>query len=88
MDPGNPRTIYAATDDGVFKSTTSGGAWRRITAGLTGPAVRALVIDPTNPDVLYAGSRRSGQIPPSVKRVRVRFEGMGGLRTARAMNIR
>ena len=42
---------------GVFRSTNSGGNWGEANLGLTSPDIRALVIDPSTPDILYAGTR-------------------------------
>lgn len=64
IDPSAPATLYAGTGynvefgpgDGVFKSTNGGETWSEINAGLTNPSVLALVIDPTNPATLYAGT--------------------------------
>jgi photosystem II stability/assembly factor-like uncharacterized protein len=67
IDPSAPSTLYAGVDDvpiysddgsiqpgagGVFKSTDGGATWNSI--GLSGAAVTSLVIDPTQPNVLYA----------------------------------
>jgi photosystem II stability/assembly factor-like uncharacterized protein len=54
VDPATTSTIYAATDEGVFKITDSGGNWRPANEGLTALDVRALTIDPKNSSVLYA----------------------------------
>ncbi|HEY2932875.1 MAG TPA: sialidase family protein [Acidobacteriota bacterium] len=50
---------------GLFKSTDSGASWLAINNGLadlinTGSNIAALVIDPDNPDMLYAGTSGSG----------------------------
>jgi photosystem II stability/assembly factor-like uncharacterized protein len=62
IDPENPATIYAGDlFSGVLKSADGGTTWRTAHAGL--PAygnlslpVRALAIDPTNPERLYAAT--------------------------------
>jgi photosystem II stability/assembly factor-like uncharacterized protein len=61
IDPHTPSTLYARTDEGVFRSTNSGGSWSPVNAGLTDPDgnaldIIALVIDPTMPSTLYAGT--------------------------------
>jgi photosystem II stability/assembly factor-like uncharacterized protein len=65
--PTNPEIVYVAAqghvwgynrERGVFKTTDGGRTWRKLTNGLpdddrTGAS--ALVMDPSNPNVLYAG---------------------------------
>jgi photosystem II stability/assembly factor-like uncharacterized protein len=59
IDPTNARTLYAGTGGfgtGVFKSTNGGTNWYAIDNGLTTGGsldVRAMVIDPLNPNTLY-----------------------------------
>jgi hypothetical protein len=69
IDPTTPTTLYAGTEFGVFKSTDGGDNWSAASTGLAPtipdlppnyPApptgIRALVIDPTTPTTLYAGT--------------------------------
>ncbi|MDQ3667959.1 MAG: hypothetical protein M3410_15585, partial [Acidobacteriota bacterium] len=68
IDPHHANTIYAGTFDftyfgyegfdsrnGVLKSSDGGVSWN--TTGLTNTAVEALVVDPVNPNTLYAVTR-------------------------------
>lgn len=54
VDPISPSTLYAGTSDsGEFKSTNGGAAWGM--PGLVGGGnVDVLVVDPQNPETLYA----------------------------------
>ena len=64
-DPQNPNTVYAATEQGLCKSTDEGEHWTllprtgakelRIT-GEKGRSIRSVAVDPTNSNMLYAGS--------------------------------
>jgi hypothetical protein len=54
IDPQNTSTVYAATGNGVFKTTDGGASWRAASAGLPGPLVMNLVMDPQNTTTLYA----------------------------------
>jgi len=58
MDPANPKTLYAATEYGVFKTTDNGDNWRL--TSLSSTDVYALAIDPANSAVVYAGTRGEG----------------------------
>jgi photosystem II stability/assembly factor-like uncharacterized protein len=72
IDPGNTNIVYAgmARDGqgqfshidprGIFKSVDAGASWDESTTGLTNRDVRALIIDPTNTNTLYAGTVGSG----------------------------
>jgi hypothetical protein len=53
IDPQNPRTLYAGTGSGIFKSTDGGTNWNSINSTFS---VLSLAIDPRMPDTLYAGS--------------------------------
>ncbi len=66
IDPLTPGTVYAGAIwgyGGVYK-TTDGGAhwvavdvgWAGVDAGLDEPDVRVLAIDPSDPEVIYAGT--------------------------------
>jgi hypothetical protein len=68
IDPNQPETLYAASGlsvsagGGLFKSTDGGTSWNSINSGLPDsffigagqPNVGSLVMDPRNPDTLYA----------------------------------
>ncbi len=60
VDPVDPATLYAGTDDGVFKSSDGGGTWSAFNAGLTYLYVESLVIDSSSPAVLFAGTGGGG----------------------------
>ncbi len=57
-------TLYAGTgSDGVFKTANGGQTWTAVNTGLGSLVLDALIIDPQDPDVLYAaifGGRSTG----------------------------
>ncbi len=53
IDPDNPRIVYAATSEGVFKSTDAGSSWENV---LDVIMAMDIVIDPNNPLVLVASA--------------------------------
>jgi uncharacterized protein (TIGR03437 family) len=56
----NAATLFAGTDGfGLFKSTDGGASWMESNSGLTGRA-STLVIDPSNPAIVYAGTTGLG----------------------------
>ncbi|MBN1788454.1 MAG: hypothetical protein JW806_08690 [Sedimentisphaerales bacterium] len=44
IDPSPPKTIYAATEEGIFKSSDEGSTWIDFSAGLDTPQVRTIAI--------------------------------------------
>ncbi len=58
LDPASPTTIYASTNDGIFKSVDAAGTWAPTDipadAG-TRKDYQAIAIDPLTPATLYAG---------------------------------
>lgn len=59
VNPKAPATLYAATQNGLFKSTDSGSSWRKASSGLPNTVVNSLAIDPANPQVLYVAIERT-----------------------------
>ena len=56
FDPSSPSTVYAATRNGVFKSTDSGANWSAASTDLTTLWVNAVAVDPANGAVIYAAT--------------------------------
>jgi hypothetical protein len=55
--PAVPTTIFAAgVSGGIWKSDDNGTTWRPTGDGLTNLAVNSLLIDPSRPDLMYAGT--------------------------------
>ncbi len=53
--PGNPFTMFVGSDSlGVYKTVDGGNTWVAKNTGLPGPFVHALLVDATNPAVVYA----------------------------------
>lgn len=59
LDPSNPRTLYAATNTGVFRSIDSGVTWSDFGRGLNRRGILALAIDATGTR-LYAAAELGG----------------------------
>lgn len=56
VHPGDANTAYAGTwKDGLYKTTDGGSSWVAKNVGLAASDVRAVAIDPNNPQTLYAG---------------------------------
>jgi len=53
IDSSNSDVLYAATDKGVYKSTTAGATWSSFSAGLPHLLTMRLAIDPVNTGTLY-----------------------------------
>ena len=54
VDPENPRVMYVATRDGLFKSTDAGQTWKALGKGLRNLA--AVVVNPLKPNEVYAST--------------------------------
>jgi photosystem II stability/assembly factor-like uncharacterized protein len=51
VDGSRSSTLFAAGQDGIFRSTNEGAQWQQVDAHDVG----ALAVDPANPDMAYAG---------------------------------
>lgn len=58
IDPISTNTLYAGTANGVYKSTNSGTNWS--STGFSGSRTNALIIDPDDNSVIYAGTYSNG----------------------------
>jgi photosystem II stability/assembly factor-like uncharacterized protein len=57
VDPRDPETLYAGTEEGLFKSTDGGAHWQGSLANLADVGrVGALAFDPTDTEAIYAGT--------------------------------
>ncbi|GAB4299957.1 MAG: hypothetical protein Kow0098_26900 [Ignavibacteriaceae bacterium] len=55
--PSNPEIIYVGpANGGVWKTTDGGGNWEPLTDYEASLAMGAIVIDPVNPEIVYAGT--------------------------------
>lgn len=51
VHPARPSTVYALSEDGVFRSPSEGATWQTLTT----TSLLSLAFDPRNPEVLYGG---------------------------------
>ncbi|MBI1762861.1 MAG: hypothetical protein HYR56_15635 [Acidobacteria bacterium] len=62
FDGTNNRTVYlGAAQGGVWRSDDGGETWRPLTDGLPSLVIGSLAIDPTNPNVIWAGTGDNGE---------------------------
>lgn len=57
LHPTNPKILYLATNDYIYKSRDEGKTWRNMSAGMTHSRVIALAIDPLFPANIVAGTK-------------------------------
>jgi photosystem II stability/assembly factor-like uncharacterized protein len=57
VDPYEPDTVYAATLEGLYKSTDAATSWVRIGQSLQDQMVFSMVLDRTRKGVIYLGGR-------------------------------
>lgn len=55
-----PKTLYGGTEKGLFRSADGGESWSEIGEGLPDYIVSALGVDPSSPDVMWAGTSGAG----------------------------
>jgi photosystem II stability/assembly factor-like uncharacterized protein len=60
VHPTAPHTIFAGGDTGLFVSANGGADWERIGTQGEIPTIWSLVIDPVDPQILFAGTRPAG----------------------------
>ncbi len=57
IHPQDDRIVYAGTEGtGIFKTVDGGQSWKEMNRGLIDKVVRSLVINPEQPNILYAGT--------------------------------
>jgi photosystem II stability/assembly factor-like uncharacterized protein len=57
INPANPTTMYiGAASGGIFKTTDSGNSWEHLFTDAPVISIGALVLDPANENILYAGT--------------------------------
>lgn len=57
VDPSTPARVFAATSEGLFRSENSGVTWIKAPVLFS---VNAVLIDPSSPNVVYAGTEFDG----------------------------
>jgi len=55
--PRERRTVFAGADDGLYKSRDGGQSFARLDSPMNDLDVWRIAIDPTNPDIIFAGTR-------------------------------
>lgn len=60
LDPFEPQTLYAATEQGLAKSEDAGLSWIPLSGPVAARAVTAVAVDPVRPGVVYAAVRDEG----------------------------
>ena len=58
IEPSRPDIVYAATLDGLYKTTDGGRAWTRIGLALPDQMINVMALDLSSPGTLYVAGRR------------------------------
>lgn len=56
LHPTNPKILYVATNESVYKTRDGGASWERVSTELSARRVLTLAIDPLHPATVYAGT--------------------------------
>lgn len=62
VSPKNPRVIIASSEKGILRSEDGGKTWSVVKENRNYDRVENIVFDPSNSDVIYAGSQQEGLI--------------------------
>jgi hypothetical protein len=57
LHPTNPKILYVATNDYIYKSRDGGATWENLSKGMSHSRVIALAVDPVYPATVYAGTK-------------------------------
>ena len=57
VHPREPRTVFAGANDGLYKSGDGGQSFERVQSPMDNLDVWRIAIDPTDPDIIFAGTR-------------------------------
>ena len=57
VHPTEPRTVFAGADDGIYRSRDGGQSFTRLDSPMNASDVWRIAIDPTDPDIIFAGTR-------------------------------
>ena len=57
LHPTEPRTLYAGANDGIYRSSDGGQSFERLQSPMNELDVWRIAIDPTSPDIIFAGTR-------------------------------
>ena len=60
LDPHDPLTLFAATEDGLRKSTDGGSSWSTVGGGLGNWYCKGVAFDPKKKGTMYAGTAGKG----------------------------
>jgi hypothetical protein len=72
----NPNIIYIGTKQGIYKSENKGASW--IKTGFPDYEVRSIIVSPTSPDIVFAGTFRYGFWKSSNGGIDWVFRGLSG----------
>jgi photosystem II stability/assembly factor-like uncharacterized protein len=75
--PSAPGVLYAATSGGVFQSTDRGANWTALDRTIGRRDVRAVAVDPHDPDVVYAATASDNVYKTTDGGATWRFSGKG-----------
>jgi photosystem II stability/assembly factor-like uncharacterized protein len=56
-DPRLPRTVWAGTENGLYRSDNGADTWQLVSSPLDGQQIWSIHVHPEKPDLLFAGTR-------------------------------
>ena len=66
-NPARPDRLYAVAERGVYRTDDNGDTWKDVSAGLSSPLTRSLVVSPSKPGTVFVVPLKAGTgEPPKV----------------------
>src|SRR6266852_3307362 len=65
VHPGEPHTVLAGADDGIYRSEDGGQNFERLDSPMNTLAVWKVAFDPADPRIIFAGTRPAASTIPT-----------------------
>src|SRR5436853_6749466 len=56
VHPGDPRTLYVGTEQGLYRTTNGADSWAKVASPMDGMQIWSVLLAPENPNFILAGT--------------------------------